>query len=184
MAPDRVAEDVGRLLGGVDGAADDVHGLGADLVAALDQPDQLVDDRRRVAHVGVVAVEGEHVAAQEDIAAEPLLELAQDRVLGARELGGRGVVEGELPAGQRYAARRSLTRALTRLPSARPPTLAIAGPIDLAHLLRPRCPGLGDRLVDDRAQLVVGELGGQVALDQRRPRPPRPRRDRAFPPSR
>ena len=60
-----------------------------DVVAALDQPDELVDDGRGAALTSrVVAVEGEHVAAQEEVAAEPLLELAQDRVLGARELGG------------------------------------------------------------------------------------------------
>ena len=69
-------------------------------MTALDQADELVDHRRRPADVGVVAVEGEHVAAQEEVAAEPVLELAQDGVLGARELGGDRVVEGELAAGQ------------------------------------------------------------------------------------
>ena len=69
-------------------------------MATLDQADELVDHRRRTPDVGIVAVEGEHVPAQEELAAEPFLELAQDGVLGARELGRDGVVEGELATGQ------------------------------------------------------------------------------------
>ena len=56
--------------------------------------DQLVDHRGRVAHVAVVAVERQHVAAQVEIAVNPALELAQHRVLGARQLRGDRVVEG------------------------------------------------------------------------------------------
>ncbi len=56
-------------------------------MAALDQADQLVHDGRRLADVAFVPVEGEDVPAQEDVAADPILELAKDGVLGARELG-------------------------------------------------------------------------------------------------
>ena len=69
-------------------------------MAALDQADELVDDGRGLADVALVAVEREDVAAQEDVAADPLLELAEDRVLGARELGRDVVFERELAAGQ------------------------------------------------------------------------------------
>ena len=57
------------------------------VVPALDQTDELVHDGRSLADVALVAVEGEHVSAQEDVAADALLELAKDGVLGARELG-------------------------------------------------------------------------------------------------
>ena len=90
---------VAGLLVGGDRAGDRVDRRRRDVVAALDQADELVDHRRRLGDIGVVAVEGEHVAAQEHVAAEPLLELAQDRVLRAGELGGDRVVEGELAAG-------------------------------------------------------------------------------------
>ena len=65
------------------------------------------------------------------LAAEPVLELAENGVLRARELGRDVVVEGQLAAGQRYAASFSRTAALTRLPSARPATFGITAPITL-----------------------------------------------------
>ena len=64
---------------------------------ALDQLHQLLDDRGGVAHLALVAVERQDVAAQVKVAADLALELAQHRVLGARQLGGDGVVERELP---------------------------------------------------------------------------------------
>ncbi len=48
--------------------------------------------------LALVAVEGEHVAAQVEVDVEVALERAQDGVLGAGELGRHGVVEGQLPS--------------------------------------------------------------------------------------
>ncbi len=66
----------------------------------LDQLDQLVDHGRRRLHVRRVAVEGEDVAAQVEVAVEVPAQRPQDGVLGARQLGGDGVVEGQLPTSQ------------------------------------------------------------------------------------
>ena len=69
-------------------------------MALLDQVDQLVDHGRRGLHVAGVAVEGEDVAAQVEVAVEAAAQRPQHRVLGARQLGGDGVVEGQLPTRQ------------------------------------------------------------------------------------
>ena len=104
-------------------------------MAALDQPHQLVRHRRGAADVCVVAIEGEHVAAQEQVTSQPALELAQDRVLGAGELAAtvlaRVSCRRAIAPGRSYPARRSRTIALTRLPSARSPTFGITTPITL-----------------------------------------------------
>ena len=71
-----------------------------DLVPLLDQVDQLVDHCGRGLHVGRVAVEGEDVAAQVEVAVETAAQRPQDGVLGAGQLGGHGVVEGQLPTSQ------------------------------------------------------------------------------------
>ena len=76
-------------------------------MALLDQLDQLVDDGRRGLHVAGVAVEGEDVAAQVEVdVAEMPAQRAQDRVLGAGQLGGDRVVEGQLPTSQASPAPR------------------------------------------------------------------------------
>jgi hypothetical protein len=62
-----------------------------------DQVDQLLDHRRGVADLALIAVQREDVAAEPKVAPHPALELAKHRVLGARQLGGDAVVEGELP---------------------------------------------------------------------------------------
>ena len=59
----------------------------------LDQLHELLDDRRRVTDLALVAVEREDVAAQVDVASKPSLQLAEHRVLGAGQLGGDRVVE-------------------------------------------------------------------------------------------
>ena len=138
---------------------------GRDLVALLDQLDQLVDDRRRGCDVAGVAVEGEHVAAQVQVAVEAPAQRPQDGVLGARQLGGDGVVEGQLP-----------TRQGTQLTHRRADPLAVGAAAELRHQRRHHLAhlpllagaGLGDRRVDQLRQLLVGELLGQVALDQLR----------------
>ena len=57
----------------------------------------------------------------------------------------------------------SRTSALTRVPSTRPPSFGITAP--LAHVTGPRRARFGDRGIDRACQLVVGHLGGQIALD-------------------
>ncbi len=100
MAPDDVLEDLGRALVGVERAGHRFDRPRRDLVALLDQLDQLVDHGRRGLHVVGVAVEGEDVAAQVEVAVEVAAQGSQDGVLGARQLGGDGVVEGQLPTRQ------------------------------------------------------------------------------------
>ncbi len=83
---------------------------------------QLAQHGGRGVDRGVVAVEGHHVAAQEDVAVDVLVERAEDRVAVAAERR-RGVV-GDLDLAPHRRA--SDTSALTRLPSARPATFGIA----------------------------------------------------------
>ena len=101
VAPDDVVEDLGRALVGVEGAGHRFDRPRRDVVPLLDQLDQLVDHGRRRLHVAGVAVEGEDVAAQVELdLAEVPAQGPQDGILGARELGGDGVVEGQLPTSQ------------------------------------------------------------------------------------
>ena len=102
-------------------------------MATLDQAHELIDDLRRLADVALRAVQREDIAAQVDVAVDPILELLQHGVLGARQLRGDRVVEGELPACQRPwwipQLSRSRTAALTRFPSARPSTFGMTIPM-------------------------------------------------------
>ncbi len=100
MAPDHVLEDFRRALIRVERAGHRFDRARRHFVALLDQLDQLVDHGRRHLHVIRFAVEGEHVAAQVEVAVEVPAQLAQHRVLGARQLGGDRVVEGQLPTRQ------------------------------------------------------------------------------------
>ena len=59
----------------------------ADLVAALDQLDELVDHRARLRDVLLVALERQLVPAQADVALEALLERVEDAVRDPGELG-------------------------------------------------------------------------------------------------
>ena len=88
MRPDDVVEDLAHVLGLVDRPDDRVDRAGADLLAALDELDELLDDGARLGDLGLVAVEGEAVAAQVHLAVEPVAERGQDAVADARELGG------------------------------------------------------------------------------------------------
>ncbi len=168
MAPDDVLEDLGRALVGVEGAGHRFDRPRGDVVALLDQLDQLVDHGRRLLHVVGLAVEGEDVAAQVQIALEPAAQRLQDGVLGAGQLGGDGVVKRQLPAGQGQEPSFFRTAVLTRLPSARPATFCFRTPITWPICFMPVGAGLGDRRVDQLGQLLVGELLGQVPLDQLR----------------
>ena len=75
-----------HVLGLVDRAEDGVDGAGADLLAALDELDELLDDRLRLGDLQVVAGEREAVSAQVDGAAEPVAERVEHSVADAREL--------------------------------------------------------------------------------------------------
>jgi hypothetical protein len=100
VPPDHVLEDLGGPLAGVHRARDGLEGRRREVVATLDQPDQLVYDRRRLTHLSLIAVERQDVPAQVKLAADAALELPEHRVLGPGELGGDRVVDGELPASQ------------------------------------------------------------------------------------
>ena len=88
MAPDDVVEDVADVLRLVERAEHRVDGARADLVAALDQLDELVDDRARLGDARVVALERQLVPAQADRAVEPLAQRFEHAVADAGQLGG------------------------------------------------------------------------------------------------
>ena len=66
MAPDDVVEDLAHVLGLVERGEHGADRVRPDLVAALDELDELVDDRARSRDVLVVAAERQAVAAQRD----------------------------------------------------------------------------------------------------------------------
>ena len=87
---------------------------GPDRVTALDELDELVDDRARLDDPLVVAVEGEPVAAQRDRATEPFTQRVEHAVTDAGELGGDLVGHGEdvLHASKCRSSRMRLSRAI------------------------------------------------------------------------
>src|SRR4051812_37684626 len=123
MAPDDVLEDLGGRLVLVERVGHRGDRPLGDLVALLDEVRQLAHDDRRGGHRLRLAVEGDDVAAQEQLAVDVALEGAQDLVVGAAQRGGDLVGELELAAHQPRSA--SCASADTRLPSARPSTRAI-----------------------------------------------------------
>ena len=96
MAPDHVAEDVLDVLGLVDRVEDCVHRRGPDLLAGLDELDELVDDRARLGDVDVVARDRQPVPAQQDGALEAVAERVEHAVADRGQLGSDvvGDVEG------------------------------------------------------------------------------------------
>jgi hypothetical protein len=100
VLPDDVLEDPGRALVLVERARDRLDRAGRDLVALLDQVDQLADDGLRRADFGRIPGEGEDVAAEVEIDVEMTLERAQHGVLGSGQLRGDRVVDRELPTRQ------------------------------------------------------------------------------------
>ena len=95
MPPDDVVEDVadvGCLVERRDDGADRVR---ADRVAALDELDELVDDRAGFHDPLLVAVEREPVPAERDRAAQPLAQRVEHAVAHACELRGDLVGHGE-----------------------------------------------------------------------------------------
>ena len=63
LAPDHVLEDLAHVVL-VERAENGIHGRRADLVAAFDELDQLVDDRSRLVHPLVFPLDREPVPAQ------------------------------------------------------------------------------------------------------------------------
>ena len=159
------------------------HGLDrrrADVVAALDQPRELAHHRRGRLHRLGVAVERDDVAAQADLGREMLLERLEDRVLGAGQLGRHLVRELQLPSCH-------LGQGFLHLGRHRPPVGAAvrSGEHVLdhpAHVPRALRAGRLHALADERVELGVGQLGRQVGVDRRRPRPP-PARARSSRPA-
>ena len=98
MAPDDVLEHLARRLRLVEHAGDRLDRRGPDVVPARDELGQLAHDRRGELHRLGVAVERDHVAAQEDVGAQVLLERLEDLVLRAGQLGRHLVGELELPS--------------------------------------------------------------------------------------
>ena len=84
VAPDDVVEDVAHVLVRLERAEHGVDGVRADLVAALDQLDELVDHRARLRDVVVVALERQLVAAQADRAVEPVAQRVEHAVARSR----------------------------------------------------------------------------------------------------
>ncbi len=86
MAPDDVLEDLTHVLDLVERAE---HGLDCrrpDLVPAFDELDQLVDDRPRLGHALVVALDRQPVPAQANRATKALAERFEHAVADRGEL--------------------------------------------------------------------------------------------------
>ena len=95
MAPDDVLEDLADVLGLVERCDDGADRLRPDLVPALDQLDELVDDRSRGGDAVVLALDRQLVAAQAKRAAEPRAQRIEHAVAHSCELGGDLIRDGE-----------------------------------------------------------------------------------------
>ena len=183
MAPDDVVEDLADVLGLVERAEDRVDRAGADLVAALDELDELVDDRARLRDLPSLAVDRQAVAAQVDLAVEPLAQRVEDAVADASELGSDLVrdVEDFLhgsqcrsrtvrsgPGGRQRAYGELLAHDLAH-------ARAVGAARDLRHHVGHHAAEVGhargadlcDRVVDDLLDLVLGERLGHELLEDR-----------------
>ena len=87
MTPDDVVEDVAHVFGLIERSENRSDRVGADLVPALDQIHQLVDDSAGCGDVAVLAPERQPVAAESDRAMKPLAKRVEDAVLDPGELG-------------------------------------------------------------------------------------------------
>ncbi len=95
VTPDDVVEHVADVLRLVERGDDGADGVRTDRVPALDQLDELVDDRPRLGDARLVAVERQPVAAQRDRAAEAFPQRVEHAVGDAGQLGGDLVRNGE-----------------------------------------------------------------------------------------
>ena len=88
MAPDDVGEDLADVLGLVERGDDGADRVRPDLVPALDQLDELVDDRARRRDADVVALDRQLVPAQAKRAVQPVAQRVEHAVADARQLCG------------------------------------------------------------------------------------------------
>ncbi len=95
MPPDDILEDLTDVGGLVECRDDCTDGVRADLVPALDQLDELVDDGARRGNLVVLALDRQLVAAQAQRAAEPGAQRVEHAVGDARELRGDLVRDGK-----------------------------------------------------------------------------------------
>src|SRR6266540_1283591 len=91
VAPYDVVEDLADVVRLVERAEHGVHRRRADLVPALDQLDELVDDRARLDDLRLVAFDRQAIAAQANGAVESVAERIEDAVAHAGELRGHVV---------------------------------------------------------------------------------------------
>ena len=124
MAPDHVVEDLANVLRLIERGEHRADRIRADLVTALDEVDELVDDGARGRDALVVAPEREPVAAERDRAAEPLAERVEDAVF--------------TPASSAATSLGDVEHLCTRLSVGTSPA-AKAGP-DVLRAPRPRAP--------------------------------------------
>ena len=95
VAPDDVLEDLAEVLRLVERGDDSADGLGPDLVAALDELDELVHDRPGGGDPLVVTLDRQLVSAQAQRAMEPRAQRIEHAVADAGELGGDLVRNGD-----------------------------------------------------------------------------------------
>ena len=95
VAPDDVLEDVAEVLGLVERGEHGVDRVRADVVAALDELHELVDDRARLGDLRLVALDRQLVAAEADRAAQPVAQRLEHAVADPGELGRDLVRDGE-----------------------------------------------------------------------------------------
>jgi hypothetical protein len=87
VAPHDVLEHLADVLRLIQRGDDRADRLGADLVPALHELDELVHHRARGGHLVVVALDRQLVPAQPERAAEPVAQRVEHAVADARELG-------------------------------------------------------------------------------------------------
>ena len=179
VPPHDVVQDVDRAPVRVEHADDRIDRLLPDRQALLDEAGELLEQQAHLCHGRVTAFGDDLVAAQRDARAGAFRDgLEQAVAVGAQLLGERVVdrecERGHTPMVARCAprsvptllARRARTRSCTRLPSARPAASAIASRMTWPISRWARGADLRDRALDDDLEILVGELRGQVALDQ------------------
>ena len=168
VAPDDVVEDLRRALVGVERAGHRLDRPRRDVVALLDQLDQLVDDGRRLLHVAGVAVEGEDVAAQVEVARRSRPRSARRTVSSEPASSAATVLSSVSCLRAKLGPSFSRTAALTRLPSARPPTFGISADITSPICFCSVAPVSATAASTSAASSSSESCCGQVALDQLR----------------
>ena len=167
----------------VEHADDGIDGLLPDRQALLDEPGELLEQqarpvRRRASSPSAMTSlprSETRAPARSATAPSSRSRSAPSSCASALSMGNVRVATPEWypgrrrrPALRRYSARRARTRSCTRLPSARPAASAIASRMTAPMSSRLLAPSLAIALSTIDLEVVVGELRGQVALDQRR----------------